>query len=91
MTSADSAEESSALPTPVYALGSDAELYPPGHTRRTIRAELVRRLRTKIAARGVASEQELDELDRAARIHLADPYTLVIPGVNFVAWGRKPV
>jgi SAM-dependent methyltransferase len=67
-----------------------AELYPPGHTRRTIRLDLVRSMRPKIVALGIASEQELDDLDRAAREHLDDPHTLVLPHLFFLAWGRKP-
>ncbi len=67
------------------------DLYPPGHSRRTIRVDLVRSMRAKIVARGIAAEQELDVLDRAARVHLDDPRTLVLPGLYFLAWGRKPV
>ncbi len=67
-----------------------AELYPPGHTRRTIRLSLVRSMRPKIVALGIASEQELDDLDRAAREHLDDPHTLVLPHLFVLAWGRKP-
>jgi SAM-dependent methyltransferase len=69
---------------------AQAELYPPGHTRRTIRVDLVRSMRSKIVALGIASEQELDDLDRAAREHLDDPHTLVLPHLFFLAWGRKP-
>ena len=67
-----------------------AELYPTGHTRRTIRLDLVRSTRPKIIALGIASEQELDDLDRAAREHLDDPHTLVLPDLFVLAWGRKP-
>jgi SAM-dependent methyltransferase len=66
------------------------DLYPHGHSRRTIRVDLVRSMRAKIVARGIAGEQELDDLDRGAREHLDDPRTLVLPGVYFWAWGRKP-
>jgi SAM-dependent methyltransferase len=65
------------------------ELYPVGNSRRTIRVDLVRSMRAKIVERGIASEKELDDLDRAARTHLDDPATLVLPGVYFMAWGRK--
>jgi SAM-dependent methyltransferase len=73
-------------------LGVEArvDLYPPGHSRRTIRVDLVRSMRAKIVARGIASEQELDDLDRSAREHLDDRRTLVLPGVNFQTWARKP-
>ena len=40
---------------------------------------LVRSMRPKIVALGIASEQELDDLDCAAREHLDDPHTLVLP------------
>jgi hypothetical protein len=40
-------------------------------------------------ALGIASEQELDDLDRAAREHLDDPHTLVLPHLFFLTWGRK--
>lgn len=74
-------------------VGVDAhvDVYPLGHSRRTIRVDLVRRMRAKIVARGIAGERELDDLDRAARAHLDDPHTVVIPGVSFLAWGRKPL
>jgi hypothetical protein len=39
---------------------------------------------------GLASAAELDELDTAARAHLEDPRTVVISGLLFLTWGRKP-
>ena len=66
------------------------DLYPLGHSRRTIRLDLIRSMRDKILERGIASERELDDLDRAAREHLQDPAVIVMPGVYFQAWGRKP-
>jgi hypothetical protein len=50
----------------------------------------MRSMRPKIVERGLATEQELDELDRAAREHLDDPDTLVMPHLLVLAWGRKP-
>ena len=67
-----------------------ADIYPAGHSRRTIRLDLVRSMRPKILERGIADEQELDSLDRAARDHLANPDVLVLPNLLFLAWGRKP-
>ena len=67
-----------------------ADIYPSGHSRRTIRADLVRSMRPKLLARGVVGQQELDDIDRAAREHLNDPDTLVMPHLLFLAWGRKP-
>jgi ubiquinone/menaquinone biosynthesis C-methylase UbiE len=67
-----------------------APLHPAGHTRRTIRLDLVRSMRPVILERGLAEERELDELDRTAREHLANPNTLIMPALYFLAWGRRP-
>jgi SAM-dependent methyltransferase len=67
-----------------------ADIYPAGHPRRTIRADLARSMRPKILAAGIASERELDEVDQAVREHLNDPGTLMLPHLLFLAWGRKP-
>jgi hypothetical protein len=67
-----------------------APVYPAGHSRRTIRADLVRAMRPHILQMGLASEAELDELDAAARAHLSDPATVTISALMFLAWGRKP-
>jgi len=61
-----------------------AEIYPAGHSRRTVGPDLVRSMRPKIVERGIANEQELDDLDQAIREHLNDPHTLVMP--NFSSW-----
>jgi SAM-dependent methyltransferase len=68
-----------------------ADIYPAGHSRRTIRIDLVRSRRPKILERKLADERELEELDRAAREHLGDPDTLVLPHLLFLVWGRKPL
>jgi hypothetical protein len=67
-----------------------ADIYPAGHSRRTIRADLVRSMRPKILASGIATERELDEVDQAVREHLSNPDTLMLPHLLFLAWGRKP-
>ena len=67
-----------------------AGVYAPGHSRRTIRADLVRAIRPQILELGLADEHELDELDAAAREHFDNPDTIVMPHLNFLAWGRKP-
>jgi SAM-dependent methyltransferase len=67
-----------------------ASIHPAGDTRRTIRLDLVRSVRPMILERGLAEERELDELDRAMREHLANPHTLMMPGLFFLAWGRRP-
>jgi ubiquinone/menaquinone biosynthesis C-methylase UbiE len=68
-----------------------AQLHPAGDSRRTIRLDLVRGMRPVIMEQGIADAAELDELDQALREHLADPGTLVMPFLYFMAWGRKPV
>jgi SAM-dependent methyltransferase len=67
-----------------------AAAYPVGHSRRTIRADLVRAMRTQIVDMGVAAEAELDQVDEAVRNHLANPDVVVVSGVNFLVCGRKP-
>jgi ubiquinone/menaquinone biosynthesis C-methylase UbiE len=67
-----------------------AGVYPAGHSRRTIRADLIRSLRPQILEMGLADERELDQLDGAARKHFENPDTVVMPFLNFLAWGRKP-
>ena len=65
-------------------------MYPPGNSRRTIRPDLVRAMRPQVLEMGLASAAELDELDAAARAHLEDPHTVVISGLLYLTWGRKP-
>jgi ubiquinone/menaquinone biosynthesis C-methylase UbiE len=67
-----------------------ADVHPGGHRRRMIVADLARSLRPKILGREVITERELDELDRAARSHIADPRTVMLPVLYFTTWGRKP-
>jgi ubiquinone/menaquinone biosynthesis C-methylase UbiE len=66
-----------------------ARVYPVGHSRRTIRADLVRSMRPQILDMGLADERELDEIDAAVRTHFDDPDTVVMPNLYFLAWGRK--
>jgi SAM-dependent methyltransferase len=67
-----------------------AGVYPAGHSRRTIRADLVRSMHPQIIEMGLATQLELDELDKSAREHFANPDVLVMPGLYFLARGRKP-
>ena len=67
-----------------------ARVYPPGHSRRTIHMDLVRSMRPHVLELGLADETELDELDAAARAHLDDPRTVIIPSLFFLVSGRKP-
>jgi SAM-dependent methyltransferase len=67
-----------------------APTFQVGHSRRTLLPDLVRSLRPAIVDLDLCHEEELTELDRAVRAHLADPRTLNLPHLLFVAWGRKP-
>jgi hypothetical protein len=67
-----------------------APVYPPGHSRRTIRADLIRSMRRQILELDLASAAELDQLDATVRDHLASPATVTISGLLFLAWGHKP-
>jgi ubiquinone/menaquinone biosynthesis C-methylase UbiE len=67
----------------LVAIGVEAkaDIYPAENSRRTIRADLLRSMRPKILAAGIATERELDEMDRAVREHLSDPDTVEVwPG-----------
>jgi ubiquinone/menaquinone biosynthesis C-methylase UbiE len=66
------------------------QMYPHGNSRRTIRLDLVQSMRPQVLEMGLAMPAELDELDAAARAHLDDPYTVVMSGLLFLTWGRKP-
>jgi ubiquinone/menaquinone biosynthesis C-methylase UbiE len=66
------------------------QLYPHGHSRRMIRLDLVRSMRSQIVDMGLASREELEELDAAARAHLDNPRAVVMFGLLFGVWGRKP-
>jgi ubiquinone/menaquinone biosynthesis C-methylase UbiE len=66
-----------------------APAYQVGHSRRTLLPDLVRSIRPAIQDLGLCTQQELAELDREVREHLADPRTLMMPHLLVVAWGRK--
>ena len=66
------------------------QMYPPGNSQRTRRLDLVRSMRPQVLEMGLATAAELDELDAAARAHLDDPDTVVMHGLFFLTWGRRP-
>ena len=72
------------------AVEARVQMYPPGNSRRTSRLDLVRAMRPQVLDMGLASAAELDELDTAARAHLTGPDTVVMSGLLFLTWGRKP-
>jgi SAM-dependent methyltransferase len=67
------------------------ELQPVGHPRRTILADLVRSMQTKIVERGIASQAELQRLDRHIRQHVGDQQTVAMTCLYFLVWGRRPI
>jgi len=66
------------------------QMYPHGNSRRTIRLDLVQSMRPQVLEMALATPAELDELDAAARAHFDDPHTVVMSGLIFLTWGRKP-
>lgn len=72
------------------AVEARVQMYPPGNSRRTVRLDLVRAMRPRIIEMGIATEADLDELDAALRPHFTDPHTIVVSGLLFLTWGRKP-
>jgi hypothetical protein len=67
-----------------------ADVHPRRSRRRMIVPDPVRSLRPKILERELLTERQLGELDRAARAHIEDPRTVMLPMLCFTAWGRKP-
>ena len=86
------------LTTAVRQDGADPELgrrlphlfRDAGLPQRTLVPDLLRAIRPKLIARGLTGEAELDAVDAAARRHLADPDTLIVPVTYFLAWARRP-
>jgi SAM-dependent methyltransferase len=74
----------------VAGVETRVQMYPLGHSRRMIRPDLLRSTRAQVVEMGLASAAELDELDAAARAHLGDPRTIVMTGLLFLVWARKP-
>jgi SAM-dependent methyltransferase len=66
------------------------QMYPPGHSRRAYLLDLVQAMRPQVLEMGLATPAELDELDEPAHSHLDDPDTVVMFGMLFLTWGRKP-
>jgi SAM-dependent methyltransferase len=66
------------------------QAYPPGNTRRTVKLDLVRSMRPHILELGLATTEQLDAWDASARDHLEDPRTVIMSGLFFLTWGRKP-
>jgi SAM-dependent methyltransferase len=73
-------------------VGADAraDIYPAGHPRRTILPDLVRSMHEKVVELGIVTDDDLARLDREVRHHLADPETVAVSCLYFLAWGRKP-
>jgi len=67
-----------------------ADVPPAGHPRRTVILDLLQAMRGKIIEQGLLSTGELNRLDRDAREHLANPRTMIMPHLSFMAWGRTP-
>jgi hypothetical protein len=53
-----------------------AEVYPKGHTRRTICVDLIRSMRPQVLELGLVTEEELERLFAEALAHLDDTATV---------------
>jgi hypothetical protein len=69
---------------------SRADSYPAGHTRRTIRLDLIRSVRSHLVELGLCTDAKLDELLSASRAHLDNPETVIMPHIWFLVSARKP-
>jgi hypothetical protein len=43
-----------------------------------------------LVGRGLVTEDEINDLLASLRAHLDDPNTLVVAGLFWLVWGRKP-
>jgi len=64
---------------------------PQGHVHRTLLPHFAENLRERLVAQKIVGNDELDDLISKLRCHLDDPHTLVMGGLFFQAWGRRPV
>jgi hypothetical protein len=53
-------------------------MYQAGNSRRTMRLDLVRSIRSHVLEMNLAGPAEFDELEAKARAHLENPHTVVI-------------
>jgi SAM-dependent methyltransferase len=65
-------------------------VHPPGDGRRHLLVGFAENLRARIVADGLIDEAGYADLQEALRQHIENPETLVVHGVYFQAWGRKP-
>jgi SAM-dependent methyltransferase len=72
------------------AVQARAEVCPWGHPQRPACLDLVRNMRSKILHWGPIDERDLDQLERAASKHVAEPNTPSLPVTYFAACARKP-
>lgn len=66
-----------------------ADVYPHGHSRRTVRVDLIRSMQPHVLELALATETEVDELYATALTHLDNPDTVVMPHISFLVSGRK--
>ena len=65
-------------------------VYPPGHGRRSLLLDFTENLSDRLIAGGFVTHDELESLKQAIAARIADPETLVVFGLYFQAWGRRP-
>jgi ubiquinone/menaquinone biosynthesis C-methylase UbiE len=66
-----------------------AEVYPHGHTRRSVLVDMIRSMRPHVLELGFATGEELEQLFADALSHLDNPDTVVMPFIFFLVSGRK--
>jgi SAM-dependent methyltransferase len=65
-------------------------IHPPGNGRRRLLLDFADNLRDRIVAQNLISDAAYADLKEALRQHIENPETLVVHGVYFQVWGRKP-
>jgi hypothetical protein len=64
--------------------------FPPGHGGRSLLVDCLGNLSDRLVAGNFVTHDELVSLQQAIVAHVADPDTLVVLGLYFQAWARKP-
>ena len=67
-----------------------ARISPQGHGHRALLLYFAENLRDRLLARNIVARKELDDLVGDVKRHIDDPHTLVLGGLFFHTWGRRP-
>jgi hypothetical protein len=67
-----------------------ARISAQGHGHRSLLMYFAENLKDRLLARNVVTRKELDDLLSEVKRHIDNPHTLVLGGLYFQTWGRRP-